>query len=75
MMKSTMFVTFTLLACLMGTLSIAHAACRPAPPASGFAHPGSSCPSGYSRSGAACVPNNSGARYAFFNDGGLCPNG
>ena len=63
------------LALMMGPLSLAQAACKPAPMAVGFANQGGSCPSGYYSSGNSCVPSGQGAPYAFFNAGGSCPSG
>ncbi|MEY2697039.1 MAG: hypothetical protein RL333_1177 [Pseudomonadota bacterium] len=51
-------------------------ACRTdAPQGRAFALAQGSCPSGYYRSGGACVPSGGHARFAFASPAGSCPSG
>jgi hypothetical protein len=65
--------------CLVGsgwTSNPALGACRTdAPQARAFALAQGSCPSGYYRSGGACVPSGGHARFAFASPVGSCPSG
>ena len=60
----------------VGSAAPALADCRvPAPPAMAFPSMGSSCPSGYYKSGDSCTPYGASSNYAFPSGGGSCPSG